>query len=348
MTDAQVATEVQTPAPASTEEWAKMRAAKPAEKPLAVVPSAERAIEAVAPEVTVEPEAPVVEQLVADLVPVKDEYEGVPQELAAKLKRERAALVGETTKERHRRREAEKVASEAKANSDAQQARLDKMQATLDKLAAANEKPEEPRPVRTNFDSPDAYEQARDAWVEKHVVARESAKAAELVKAEQTRLQRETVERTQAEQTKVVQDAWADRRAKAIEANPDYEIIAEADDVKIAEPMAVAIMQSDNGPDIAIYLGMNKAEAERIASLAPPRQFMEIGRIAAKLEAQAQAKAAAVVSRDRTPIIKPVGGVQAATAPSLYDLAANRDMKGYATMRTEQLRLERVNGHAGR
>jgi hypothetical protein len=54
-------------------------------------------------------------------------------------------------------------------------------------------------------------------------------------------------------------------------------------------PMAHAILHSEQGPDIAYHLGKNPAEAERISKLAPALQLVELGKIASKLEAPAEA-----------------------------------------------------------
>ncbi len=51
-------------------------------------------------------------------------------------------------------------------------------------------------------------------------------------------------------------------------------------------PLTVAIMQAENGQDIAYHLGKNLKDAERIARLPPVQQIFELGRLAAKLSAE--------------------------------------------------------------
>ena len=47
--------------------------------------------------------------------------------------------------------------------------------------------------------------------------------------------------------------------------------------------MAESIQSSDNGPDLAYWLGSNPKEAERISRLSPLMQAKEIGRIEARV-----------------------------------------------------------------
>jgi hypothetical protein len=50
--------------------------------------------------------------------------------------------------------------------------------------------------------------------------------------------------------------------------------------------MAQTIQASDNGPDIAYYLGTNPKEADRISRLEPFLQAKEIGRLEAKVASE--------------------------------------------------------------
>src|SRR5574343_169331 len=50
-----------------------------------------------------------------------------------------------------------------------------------------------------------------------------------------------------------------------------------------AEALAQTIQVSENGPDVAYYLGTNPKEADRISRLPPLAQAKEIGKIEAKL-----------------------------------------------------------------
>ena len=73
--------------------------------------------------------------------------------------------------------------------------------------------------------------------------------------------------------------------------HPDFEdVVGPADGdgaTRISVPMAAAIMQAgEDGPRLEYHLGQNKAEAVRIAALAPLNQAMEMGRLLATLRVE--------------------------------------------------------------
>lgn len=342
--DAPVNTPTLPPAPKTVAEWANMRgktatapvALATVDKALPVAPAAEAA-PAVAVEhvAEVEPEAKPAEK-----PPVTDDYTGLPDDVAAKLRRKEAALVGETTKERNRRHAAEAQAKEASAAREADKARIDKLAEAIERLMPKGET-ETPRPKRDTFDSPDAYETALLEWHGKQVQADTLKSAEAQAKEAATKAQREAEQSAANTRWTELQSAHMDRRAKALEEFPDYEAVVESDDniTPISEPGALAIMALDNGPAVAYWLGQNKPDAERIAGLAPIQQAIEMGRISARLEAAKAQKAAASVSRQQAPM-KPVGNTQAATPRARTEL----NMEAYAAVRLPELRAERTGG----
>ena len=77
---------------------------------------------------------------------------------------------------------------------------------------------------------------------------------------------------------------WEEKVDRAEEKYPDWrEIVG---DIKPDTPIAAAILEADNGEEIAYYLGKNPKEATRIAGLPIVSQIREIGKIEAKLQAQ--------------------------------------------------------------
>lgn len=78
---------------------------------------------------------------------------------------------------------------------------------------------------------------------------------------------------------------------KLREKHEDFDDVCFGDHVTITEHMALAIMDSDLGPEINYYLGSNPTEALRIARLGPYAAAREIGKLEAKLSnPQPQAK----------------------------------------------------------
>ena len=91
-----------------------------------------------------------------------------------------------------------------------------------------------------------------------------------------------TQKETQAKQyqAKLVSD-W---EAKASKAASKYEDFEEAvGDLKPTTPWAVAIMRSENGPEIAYHLGTHEAEVKNLMKLDPMEQILEIGKLSLKL-----------------------------------------------------------------
>lgn len=210
-------------------------------------------------------------------------------------------------KERARRVAAETAATErtaaADARAEAAQKRLDE---ALAAVAALTPKPPpapiaEPRPQREAFVSPEAYDEAIDAWGARNAEiaadqARRTVEAETRTKAEVAA--KEAAERTQQEFVSRTETAWKERRDKAAAEIADFAEFAESDKVVISEPMGFAIKTADNGPHIAYHLGKNPAEAARIAGLPLGMQIFEMGKLAATLAIPARAD----VSRASAPI----------------------------------------------
>lgn len=101
-----------------------------------------------------------------------------------------------------------------------------------------------------------------------------------------------TIRRSKAEQVKEEYEVARELAHEVFEARAeelrakydDYDAVA-LGDWTCTEVMAEAIRESDMGPQIAYYLGKNKAEAAKIAALRLASQAAAIGRLEAKLSA---------------------------------------------------------------
>lgn len=114
-------------------------------------------------------------------------------------------------------------------------------------------------------------------------------------------------ERDAQQQQQKVQSTFKDREETAREKYEDYDKVARANDLPITDIMGEAILESEIGPEVAYYLGMNREEANRIASLKSPlAQVREIGKIEAKLIEHPPAAPAKKTSSAPAPIT-PVG-----------------------------------------
>jgi hypothetical protein len=132
----------------------------------------------------------------------------------------------------------------------------------------------------SEFESEDAY---RAAVIEQHEEAKRAAQA---------------------------NVAYRERVEKASEKYEDFEQVAYNQNLPISTVMGEAIVASDVGPEVAYYLGLNPAEAERIYRLPPLLQAKEIGRLEAKVAAEPPTRKVTNAPEPITP-----GKPRGATAP---------------------------------
>jgi len=95
-------------------------------------------------------------------------------------------------------------------------------------------------------------------------------------------VQHQQMQKQQQELLATYHDKEEDARTKY----EDFEQVAYNPKLPITDVMAQSIQASENGPDVAYYLGTNPKEAARIANLAPFLQAKEIGRLEAKIASE--------------------------------------------------------------
>jgi predicted outer membrane protein len=104
----------------------------------------------------------------------------------------------------------------------------------------------------------------------------------------------------QVQQQQTVQRQAAEDLQDMIKAGkekyPDFEQVVGSQHVPITEVMMTTMMAIDGGHEIAYSLGMNPAEAARIARMPPSSQAREIGKLAREIAAAAAASAAPAVT----------------------------------------------------
>jgi hypothetical protein len=265
-----------------------------------------------------------------DAVPDEVEVDGKKVPTPPYVKRE-------ITKARNKQRAAEALAAEREAavktaNEAAEAARKELAELKAKAEAQPPAKVEEPaavdlKPARDAFDDPDAYDTALTEWG-----VREGERKAQAKIADEQKAAREAEAQKTAEAARATQEAevarlnadWQTKRTAAIEKYPDYADVVEAETLKISEPMAAAIMLTENGTDIAYHLGQNADVAARIAAMPNPMaQLIEIGRLSATLAAPPQRR------QPRPRPIEPLdtGAAPADTSerePSMDEWAARR------------------------
>jgi len=127
-----------------------------------------------------------------------------------------------------------------------------------------------PKPVPVDTVKPEHF-----ATTDEYVDALTTSKAQQIVEQQQF-----------AKQQQELLGNYHDKEEAAREKYEDFEQVAYNPKLPITDVMAQTIQASDNGPDIAYYLGTNPKEADRIARLQPFLQAKEIGRLEAKVASE--------------------------------------------------------------
>lgn len=92
-------------------------------------------------------------------------------------------------------------------------------------------------------------------------------------------------QREQQEAIETRKRKFSEQEAAFAAEHPDYEDVAKNPEVPITRDMVMAMVETDNPPAIAYYLGQNPDEAAEIAQMGPLAAARAIGRIEAKLAA---------------------------------------------------------------
>lgn len=265
---------------------------------------------------------------------------------AADDKPKKAQGVQKRIDELTRQREDERRRAEA---AEARELRI------LSALEKATGTPKEPkqdieekepvRPRKTDFTDPDQYDQA----VDQYVTERAAWIAKREVKSHIEAQERKAAETQAQAQQRLVQESFRKRAEETSKKYSDYHEVAESPDVQVSFPMAYAILQSEQGPEIQYYLGKNPDEAKRISSMNTidqggnsvpdvARQLVELGIIAARLSQPAVKP----VSQAPSPG-KPIKAGETATVKSLEELDSE-GMEAYAARRKPELMARKGPG----
>lgn len=165
-----------------------------------------------------------------------------------------------------------------------------------------------------------------DYDVEKYAEAR-------IKKAEELAIKRYTEEQQASRSRSEEQELASEWEQKATKAEDKYEDFDEVVGVlQPTNPVFRAIMQADNGEDIAYHLGKNMEEARRILSLDPVRAIREIGKLEVKL--------AATQSKEKAPskAPAPIAPVSGKTGVLTNDLSDDDDIGMWIKKRSKQVR----------
>ena len=149
--------------------------------------------------------------------------------------------------------------------------------------APAQETPASTRPDRDNYEDRRTYEDDLLTWHDNRTNAQRTEQA------------------TQTAQTKA-QETWDERSEKIREEHPDFDDVLASE--VYSETMNNALFVSEDGPELAYWLGRheNYAEAKRISGLSPQEQMLEMGKLIPKIKLQKTTKAAPTPPEPITPV----------------------------------------------
>lgn len=201
--------------------------------------------------------------------------------------------------------EAAEKATKAADDAKAAKAQRDAAERTAAELKAKYEPPVPdevgPEPHPGQFSDVEEYGKALKDWTADNT-RREDAKAAQAAKRD-------------ADQKQVV-DNFMKRQTDFKTAQPDYEEVLGASEVKVSDQMREAIVDSDVGPQILYHLAKNPEVAEKLGKMTVSGMLREVGKLEAKLSggaasptAKSEPKAATVAEISKAPApISPLKG----------------------------------------
>lgn len=208
--------------------------------------------------------------------------------------------------------------------------------ALLESQKEAPKPDDEPvKPVKTDYPDPDQWDEALMVYADKKAAWTAKREVTAVLAEEQKRAQ----EVTAAEGQKLAREAYQSRVEKTKEKYADFDEVANSPDVMISMPVAHAIIQSDNGPDIQYYLGKHPEEAQRLSAMTVrqfnpqtrqmdivpdvARQLLELGSIVAKIQAPAPKPTISTAPKP----LKPLKGGDTQSAKDPQDMSMDEYSK---------------------
>lgn len=97
------------------------------------------------------------------------------------------------------------------------------------------------------------------------------------------------VEREKAKEAEQRSESFIEKAEKATERYPDFQAVVSNPTLSINESMAEFISESDQGADVAYFLGKNPLKASEISRMSPVKAARELTRIESELAARPKA-----------------------------------------------------------
>lgn len=215
----------------------------------------------------------------------------------------------QNAKQRLRRKLREEAAARAESEERARklEEKLNEFEQKLEKVA----NPAPARPSRQDYETEEDYEDALFDWrdVTKSTPAKEPEKKKVEAKSNLPQVDPKVL------------DNWESQTEQVSDKYDDFEdVLVSIPHDSMTEAMTLAIMESEQGGEVAYFLGHNHVEADRIARLSIAAQVREIDKLAVKLKPNKQTKAP-------TPITPEKGGDSPGKDPAKMSPEEYRDWR---------------------
>jgi hypothetical protein len=177
---------------------------------------------------------------------------------------------------------------EAEADAEAARREAAELKARLQALSAqAQPLKDDDKPLRSQFGTEDEFIEALSDWKARQAIAK--------------REQEQAQARAEAEEAEIAA-TWSRRQEQVMKVLPDYAEVIGKSEVSIPPHIHRAILDSDQGPQIAYYLALHPEEAKRIVHMDPIRAVKRIAsleRDLAAIESEEQEEQSVEVDKDK-------------------------------------------------
>ena len=155
----------------------------------------------------------------------------------------------------NKNRDTSAKAAEAEERNQRLEAELTVLRAQAKPMEATN------KPFRGQFSSEDDYIESLTDWKADNAVAK--------------REQQQREAQVMAEQAEVATQ-WDKRQKEAIKSIDDYSEVVGTSEIRIPDHLVQAMLESEQGPEIAYYLALHPEEAKRISAMKPFAAFRRL------------------------------------------------------------------------
>lgn len=214
---------------------------------------------------------------------VPETPEGEQEQQASEEGEQQPQSKSQNAKQRLRRKLREEQAARFEAEERSRQ--LEEKFSALESKLEGVINPPPPRPSRDDFDSEEQYEDALLDWrigqQSSSPVSEPAAASAQQDYGQAPQAPQESADIVSPE----VRKNWESQLETASDKYDDFEdAMFSIPRESMTDNMTFAIMESDQGGEVAYFLGNNHSEAARIAGLTPAQQIREIDALASKFK----------------------------------------------------------------